>query len=164
MNYRYEVALGKMLDEKRFTGENPAPYLRNVDVQWARINTNDLPKMDFLGEDLTRYALESGDLLVCEGGEVGRAAIWEGQLSNCYYQKALHRVRPRDLKCDTNQFLFFVFYAAATLGLFTGSEAKATIAHLTAETLRRNQFAFSLREEQEAIAEFLQIEIAKFDA
>ncbi|MFO1177651.1 MAG: restriction endonuclease subunit S [Ottowia sp.] len=60
VNYRYEVLLGKMLDEKRITGRHLAPYLRNVDVQWDCINTEDLPQMDFSGDDIQRYRLTSG--------------------------------------------------------------------------------------------------------
>jgi type I restriction enzyme S subunit len=88
LNFRYEVALGKMLDDKQITGEHPGPYVRNVDVQWGSINSIDLPVMDFPGEDAERYSLRVGDLLVCEGGEVGRAAVWMGQLEPCFYQKA----------------------------------------------------------------------------
>lgn len=163
LNYRYEIALGKMLDEKRFTGKHSAPYLRNTDVQWGRINVVDLPEMDFADDELARYGLSVGDLLVCEGGEVGRAAIWSGDLEPCFYQKALHRIRPRCPERDSTQFLFFVFYAFATLGLFAGSEGKATISHLTAETLRRYRFTFPPLPEQSAIAAFLDEQTAKFD-
>lgn len=151
LSYRYEIALGKMLDEKRVTGEHLAPYLRNVDVQWGHINIESLPEMDFKGDDLSRYSLRTGDLLVCEGGEVGRAAIWRGALQECYYQKALHRLRPRSTK-DSTEFLYYVFHTAANLGLFAGSEGRSTIAHLTAETLRRYRFAFPPQPEQTSIA------------
>jgi type I restriction enzyme S subunit len=164
LNYRYEVALGKMLDEKRISGRHLFPYLRNVDVQWGRVNIDDLPVMDFEGADLVRYALRPGDLLVCEGGEVGRAAVWEGQLKNCFYQKALHRLRPRDENNDFVRYLFYVLLAAAKLGVFVGSEGKSTIAHLTAEVLRRYQFGFPSVAEQFAIAAFLDRETAKMDA
>ena len=65
---RYDVALGKMLDAKRVTGESPGYYLRNVDVQWDAVNTFGLPEMDFALSERGRYALRRGDLLVCEGG------------------------------------------------------------------------------------------------
>jgi len=142
INHRYEVELGKMLDEKRITGEYLAPYLRNVDVQWGRINTTDLPKMDFQDGDLDRYSLRPGDLLVCEGGEVGRAAVWGGELSQCFYQKALHRLRPRVSSTDLPTFALYLFYAAAKQGVFTGGEGRSTIAHLTAEALRRYRFPY----------------------
>jgi type I restriction enzyme S subunit len=87
---RFEVQLGKMLDEKKIKGTHLAPYLRNVDVQWGSINTTDLPEMDFDDDDRHRYSLQAGDLLVCEGGEIGRCAIWDSAYAECYYQKALH--------------------------------------------------------------------------
>ncbi len=164
LSYRYDVALGKMLDEKRITGEHLAPYLRNVDVQWGRININDLPEMDFHSGEAARYGLAIGDLLVCEGGEVGRAAIWEGALSECYYQKALHRVRPHDKHSDVPNFLFYVLAAAASRSIFEQSEGKSTISHLTAEAFRRYRFPFPSRLEQISIATFLDRETAKIDA
>lgn len=164
LNYRYEVELGKMLDEKRITGNHLAPYLRNTDVQWSRINVEDLPQMDFANGDLERYSLKRGDLLVCEGGEVGRAAIWDAPLAECYYQKALHRIRARDSSCDSARFLSSIFAAVAALGVFSGSGGKSTIAHLPAETLRRYRFPFPPLPEQEAITAFLDRETGKIDA
>ena len=75
VGFRYSVKLGKMLDEKQITGQHLKPYLRNVDVQWDSINTEDLPMMDFPFDQQERFRLVIGDLLVCEGGEIGRAAI-----------------------------------------------------------------------------------------
>lgn len=163
LSYRYEVALGKMLDEKKYTGEHPAPYLRNVDVQWGRINTDDLPQMDFKDDDLERYSLKPGDLLVCEGGEVGRAAVWAGQLAECYYQKALHRLRAKCEKNDLASFFFYTLNTAAKLEVFSGAQGKSTIAHLTAEAFRRYLFAFPPRSEQLLIQSFLTREITKLD-
>lgn len=164
LNYRYEVLLGKMLDEKRITGLHLAPYLRNVDVQWDQINVEDLPQMDFSGDDVERYSLRMGDLLVCEGGEVGRAAIWMGEIAECYYQKALHRLRPRKPGHDASRFQFYLLQMAAKLDVFTGGEGKSTIAHLTAEALRRYRFAYPPFDEQQRIVAFLDGEIGKFDA
>ena len=164
VGYRYEVLLGKMLDERRITGEHLAPYLRNVDVQWDRINTENLPEMDFSGNDLVRYALMPGDLLVCEGGEVGRAAIWRGDLAECYYQKALHRLRCWNRSEDVPRFMLYLLRAASSLNVFTASEGKSTIAHLTAETLRGYRFAFPPFREQVQIVDFLDRETRKIDA
>ena len=162
--HRYEVVLGKMLDEKQITGDHLAPYLRNVDVQWDRIDTDDLPQMDFAGAHLDRFRLAVGDLLVCEGGEVGRAAIWQGELSECYYQKALHRLRPRSDGADHSRFMFYLLKMAADRGVFAASGGKSTIAHLTAEGLRRHRFAFPSTQVQVDVARFLDHETAKIDA
>lgn len=159
LRYRYTVELGKMLDQRRVTGQQLAPYLRNTDVQWDSINVLDLPEMDFDGEDRVRYQLQKGDLIVCEGGEVGRAAIWNGELEECYYQKALHRIRPRDTSKDDPRFLFYALMDAASRGRFTAGAEKATIAHLPADTLRRYLFTFPNIQEQQAIVAHLENEL-----
>lgn len=164
LGLRYRVDLGKMLDAKQITGRHLAPYLRNTDVQWGHIRTADLPEMDFDPEDRLRFGLRAGDLLVCEGGEVGRCAVWEGQIGECYYQKALHRVRPTQPEIDTSAFLFWVLHAAAASGSFAAGESKATIAHLPADAFRKYRFPFPPRSEQCAVVAFLDRESARIDA
>ena len=159
---RYEVELGKMLDSRRFTGESSGKYLRNVDVQWDVVNVDDLPEMDFAPSERSRYRLRPGDLLVCEGGEVGRAAIWNGELDECYYQKALHRVRPRS-QSETSRFFLFLMRALATRGVFTAGGNPNTIDHLTAVRFRHYRLPFPPSGEQRAIVRFLDRETAKID-
>ena len=158
LRLRYSVKLGKMLDAKRITGTSLMPYLRNTDVQWGRINTEDLPEMDISPEEQDRYTVRTGDLLVCEGGEVGRAAIWE-QSQVMGYQKALHRLRPVDGDRDRPRFLFYVLRAIADLGLFKADGSESTIAHLTAEKLRRLRVPFPPVHEQKAIVRQLDREL-----
>jgi type I restriction enzyme S subunit len=162
--HRYEVQLGRMLNEGRARGEDLRCYLRVADVQWGRINTEDLPLMNFPPEVRKRYRLRPGDLLINEGGSyVGRSAIWRGELSECYYQKALHRLRPRNDRADITDFFYFVMEQATQIGVFIAGGNQTTIDHLTAEQLRRNRFAFPPREEQVAIAEFLTEQTAKIE-
>jgi len=160
---RYEVALGKMLDAKRFTGEFLGRYLRNIDVQWDNINTEDLPEMDFAPWERERYLLYPGDLLVCEGGEVGRTAIWRGEINECYYQKAIHRVRPRS-NADSPRFFYYLMYALAKRGVFVAGGNPNTIGHLTAVQLRHYRLPFAPPKEQPVITKFLDRETAKTDA
>ena len=160
---RYEVALGKMLDAKRVTGESSGKYLRNVDVQWDAVNIDGLPVMDFPPSDRNRYLLRRGDLLVCEGGEVGRTAIWGGELDECFYQKAIHRVRSWSA-CDIPRFFYFLMYAMAKRGVFTAGGNPNTIDHLTAVQLRRYRVPIPATSEQRAIVAFLDRETAKIDA
>lgn len=154
---RYEVQLGKMLDASRITGRHLAPYLRNVDVQWGRINVENLPEMDFSPADRMKFSLRRGDLLVCEGGEVGRAAIWNGELDTCFYQKALHRLRPRSNR-DKPIFMLYMLFNASSQGVFAAQGGLTTIDHLPAETLRRYRFAFPPVEEQIAIVSLIEDE------
>ena len=86
------MSLGKMLDAKTQTGEHPVAYLRNINVRWFRFDLGDLAVMDIAPVELERVSLNDGDLVVCEGGEPGRCAVWRGP--SAAIQKALHRVRP----------------------------------------------------------------------
>ena len=160
---RYEVALGKMLDAKRVTGESSGTYLRNVDVQWDTINVENLPEMDFAPSERNRYLLRPRDLLVCEGGEVGRSAIWDGELDECFYQKAIHRVRPWT-DSGNPRFFYFLMHALAERGVFTAGGNPNTINHLTAVQLRHYRMPFPASSEQRTIAAFLDRETAKIDA
>ncbi len=127
---RYDAVLGKMLDETRMVRESLVPYLRNIDVQWDHINTTDLPEMDIAPSDYERFTVREGDLLVCEGGEVGRCSIWKSQLPLCGFQKAIHRLRPRSSR-DIPRFLFYVFRCVASYGAFIAGSNPNTIPHLT---------------------------------
>jgi len=162
LRMRYTVELGKMLDAKKNTGRHSIPYLRNRDVQWDRVLTADLPVMDITPEEIDRYTVQAGDLLVCEGGQVGRSAFWNEQLPVCGFQKALHRVRRLDSGNDYPRFLFYQMQLVAGLGVFNADGNENTIAHLTCEKLRSHRFAFPSLDEQTAIAKFLDAELQHF--
>ena len=70
-----EVKLGKMLDQAKHQHGERLPYARNVSVRWGTIDTHDLPEMYFEDDELERFGLQARDVLVCEGGEPGRAAV-----------------------------------------------------------------------------------------
>lgn len=150
---RYTVELGKMLSESKITGEHLVRYLRNIDVQWNSISFEDLPEMDILPAEYHRYTIRTGDLLVCEGGEVGRSAIvgdFDGVIG---YQKALHRFRR--LRDDEDQrYMCFVLEWAAQASVFNAG-GTSTIAHLTGEQLRKYRFPKPPKNEQSLIVDYL---------
>ena len=154
IGYRYEILLGKMLDDKKISGNYLGSYLRNTDVQWNGINVDNLPKMDFRPEERERYSVKKGDLLVCEGGEIGRCSIWNSDYS-CFYQKALHRLRPYSVSKDSVEYMRYLLNDAVHQERFISGAGKATIAHLPAETFRRYRFAFPSLCEQLRIVHYL---------
>ena len=162
LRMRYRVELGKMLDAKRITGRHSIPYLRNRDVQWDTVLTDDLPVMDIPPSEIARYTVKRGDLLVCEGGQVGRSAFWDEQLPVCGFQKALHRVRCLDGRRDYVRFFFYQMHLATGRGVFSADGNENTIAHLTCENLRRHRFAFPPFAEQAAVADRLDGEVRRF--
>lgn len=162
LNSRYEILLGKMLDEKRLTKTALVPYLRNIDVQWDRVNTEDLHEMDIAPSEYERFSLSPGDLLVCEGGDIGRTATWRGEMALCAYQKAVHRVRPRSV-AEHPRYLFYTMVAVHGRGVFLAEGNPNTIPHLTGEKFRRYRFPQPPYQEQVAIADYLDRMTPKMD-
>lgn len=149
------VQLGKMLSDKARGGSDPVPYLRNANVQWRRFDLRSLLTMDYTSDELAKFDLRAGDLLVCEGGEVGRCAIWEGQLARCSFQKALHRVRPIDDRLRV-EYLQECLFALAQRGALSQSTSQATIAHLTKERLEGLTVPLPDSRSQQVFARFYQ--------
>ena len=81
-----------MLDKGKNKGM-PRRYLRNVNVRWFDFDLSDVLRMRFEDSELAEFDLQSGDVLICEGGEPGRAAVWDSREEGIYFQKAIHRVR-----------------------------------------------------------------------
>jgi type I restriction enzyme S subunit len=127
--------LGKMLDPRFKTGVGSTPYLRNANVQWDRLDLSEVYQMDFRDEERAEFALESGDIFVCEGGDIGKAAIWNNEIPGCCYQKALHRVR-----CDRERtlprFVLHHLFWAANEGHWLELKTQTTIPHLTGVKLK----------------------------
>lgn len=163
---RFTVQLGKMLDSSREDGSRGYPYLRNANVHWGRLDLADVKTMVLSSADRARYRLSHGDLLVCEGGAninvVGKSAIWRGELSECYYQKALHRVRPCRAR-ESSEFLMYALWSAFAHGVFIAGANASTVFHLTAEKLRAHRFAFPPAPEQLRIAEYLERHTSSLD-
>ncbi|RGG95107.1 restriction endonuclease subunit S [Coprococcus sp. AF16-22] len=147
--------LGKMLDAKHQIGTCKYPYLANFNVQWFRFELGNLNEMDFNEKDREEFCLEDGDLLVCEGGEIGRCAVWHNQVKKCYFQKALHRVR-----CNQNiilpDYLSWWFKYNCENGGFAAIEgAKATISHLTGAKMKMLDVTVPPIELQEQFVDFI---------
>jgi type I restriction enzyme, S subunit len=134
-----ESRLGKMLDAKRETGQHSRAYLRNYNVQWGRLDLSSLLTMDFDPRERQEFRLVDGDVLICEGGAgVGQTAVWRNELPECYFQKSLHRVRPRPDKA-TSEYISFLMKEMIQSGGILGSISSATIPHLTGEKLKSVQ-------------------------
>lgn len=139
--------LGKTLDQAKNTGDLH-PYLRSVNIRWDEVDLSDVNQMRFEPEEMDRYTITKGDLLICEGGDVGRSAIWISD-NDILYQNALHRVRfwgginPR----------FFMYYMMfyESKGIIKDICKGVTIKHLTGNVLNSIPFALPPVDEQIAI-------------
>ena len=156
--------LGKMLDAKQQTGESSFPYLANFNVQWFRFDLTSLNQMDFDEEDRVEFELKEGDLLVCEGGEIGRCAVWHNEMQPCYFQKALHRVRCNTEVINPNYMAWWFKYNCDHNGFAAIEGAKATIAHLPGAKLKLLRVTTPPIELQNEFAAFIeQIDKSKFE-
>jgi type I restriction enzyme S subunit len=140
--------LGKMLDKAKNKG-TPRPYLRNLNVRWFGFDLTDIQYMRVMDEELDNVSVRAGDLVVCEGGEPGRAAIWDKPGESMVIQKALHRVRPA--VGISPWYLAYRLAADASAGVleeyFTGS----TIKHFTGQSLGSYIFPLPPTSEQRRI-------------
>ena len=145
----YESVLGKMLDKQKNTGVDQ-DYLGNINVRWGYFDLNNLKQMKIEETEESRYSLNQGDLVVCEGGEPGRCAIWKGENGVIFIQKALHRIRFTESYLPTFAY-YYLTYAVPlerVVKHFTGT----TIKHLTSTGLGKVQFPIcSLAEQQEIV-------------
>jgi type I restriction enzyme, S subunit len=133
----FDMKLGKMLSAKNYTGKNLKKYLRNVNVKWGKIDISDLNEMDFEEKELDIYRLKKGDILVCEGGEVGRTAIFNEEVENCYYQNALHRLRVKSKEKIEPYFFEKYMELSVAKGLIRKEIISVTIQHFALEKFRK---------------------------
>lgn len=140
-----EMRLGKMLDKAKNVGK-PTRYLRNLNVRWFAFDLSDLAQMRVTSEERPELSIKDGDLLVCEGGEPGRCAVWNMGSTEIVFQKAIHRVRLGDAVLP--QWVAFNLKNDADSGVlqeyFTGS----TIKHLTGRSLESYALSVPSADEQ----------------
>jgi type I restriction enzyme S subunit len=154
--------LGKMLSAKARGGANPVPYLRNQNVQWGRIELDNLREMAFSEAEVAKFSLQNGDLVMCEGGEPGRCAIWESD-GTMLFQKALHRIRPGSRVLA--EWLFYYFRWLAAAGGFVPYTSGIGIRHLPQEDLRLVPVPIPpLNEQARIVKAFASIEAALKEA
>ena len=163
VKYGYQVTLGKMLQStpKSFHDELK-PYLKAQNIQPIGISVNQVEEMWFSADERKKLLLVKDDVLVSEGGDVGRSAIWNAEIEECYIQNAINRVRPKSNN-SSKLFLYWIGFLKSTdfINIICN---KATIAHYTAEKLETSPLVLPSSDEQTQIANFLDRETAKIDS
>ena len=148
-----ESLLGKTLDKSKDKGV-PKEYLCAINVQWGRFDFSIL-KSFLIGEnEFQRYSVKQGDLMVCEGGDVGRCAIWEENEREMYYQNALHRIR-----CEygiSNYFLQYALWYYKLNGTIDYLCKGVTIKHFTQTTMSKLAIPLPPSNEQKRIVDEIQ--------
>src|SRR5262245_11314660 len=127
---------GKQVSKKNRLGTNQRQFLRPKTVLRGPLDLTELDHMNFTEAEEGRLALKLGDLLVCEGGDIGRTAIWQNKIAGCYYQNHLHRARLRDsAQADSYFVLFWLWYAFEVGSVYFGRGNVTTIPNLSQSKL-----------------------------
>lgn len=131
----FEIGAGKTMSSAARDGAEKTPFLRTSNVLWDEIDLTKVDKMAIPPRELSGKLLRPGDLLVCEGGEIGRAAIWNGEQDVMSFQNHLHRLRPLADDVDPRFYVYFLQCGFTQLGIFEGAGNKTTIPNLSRNRL-----------------------------
>lgn len=156
-----DITLGKMLTPEDKGDYILKPYLRAQNLQWYKPDVNDVNEMWFSEYELKQYRVFKNDLLVSEGGEVGRTCIWNNELPEVYFQNSVNRVKVNHN--SSPNFYLFQFVLMGFCGHFNAIVNKVSIAHLTKEKLKEVIFINPPLPEQTAIANYLDHKTTKID-
>ena len=162
VKYGFNVTLGKMLQKtKQSFSDELKPYLKAQNIQPNGIDLDIVDKMWFSSDEKKKLKLNINDVLVSEGGDVGRAVIWKAELEECYIQNAINRARP--LSNNSSSFFYYWMVFLKSSDYINIICNKATIAHYTAEKLECTPIFLPDEKQQEIISIFLNDETAKID-
>ena len=140
--------LGETLDANKNKGL-PYPYLCAANIGMGYFNLSNVKEILLDDSELEKYLVRKGDLLICEGGDSGRCAIWESE-DPIYYQNALHRVRFND---DIhNKFIMYYLHYYKKVGIIDKLSHGQTIKHFTQKGLSKLSFRMPTISEQKGIA------------
>ena len=131
----FEIGAGKTMSAAARNGPDKTPFLRTSNVFWDEIDISSVDEMSIPERELSNKLLRSGDMLVCEGGEIGRSAIWNGEVETMSFQNHLHRLRPVGEGVEPRFYVYFLQSAFTQLGIFEGAGNKTTIPNLSRSRL-----------------------------
>ncbi|MBF0336523.1 MAG: restriction endonuclease subunit S, partial [Nitrospirae bacterium] len=156
-----DIVLGKMLTPEDKGGYLLKSYLRAQNITWEYVDTTDIKEMWFSKQELKQYLIKKNDLLISEGGEVGRTAIWNDEIDECYIQNSVHKVK---INHPSNpRYYLYHSEAYGKGGYYETQVNKVSIGHLTREKLKDIRFLFPLKDEQTAIASYLDRKTQQID-
>lgn len=161
LKYIAQIVLGKMLQSNSSGNDYLRPYLRSANIQWEKVDISDIKEMWFSKNEMKSYLVNSKDILVSEGGEVGRSCIWNDEIKECYIQNSVHKIT-----CNQEYdpfYIYYQFYIMASKGLFESIVNRVSIGHLTREKLTNIKFIIPPLNEQAQIVSLLQQESEKID-
>ena len=151
----FEIGSGKTMSAAARNGADKTPFLRTSNVLWDDIDLSSVDEMSIPEHELPAKLLWPGDLLVCEGGEIGRAAIWGGEVEPMSFQNHVHRLRPIVEKVAPRFYVYFLQSGFTQLGIYEGAGNRTTIPNLSRSRLAGLHVPQPSLAEQHAISSVL---------
>lgn len=133
----FDIGAGKTMSSKVREGDELTPFLRTSNVFWSELDLTKIDEMPMSGKDRAQKGLMPGDLLVCEGGAIGRSAVWNGEIENISFQNHLHRLRRKSEEVDPAFYALFLEAGFTQLGIFGGAGNNTTIPNLSRSRLEQ---------------------------
>jgi type I restriction enzyme S subunit len=138
--------------------------VRAANITWEGWDLSDVKKMNFDKRDFEKFRLQPGDVLINEGSgsadEVGKPAIWNGEIRNCCFQNTLIAVRPL---AATSEYLYFVLLNAALSKAFVDETRGVNIHHIGRAGLAQYVIPLPPREEQQEIVRRIKAAFGQVD-
>ena len=160
LKYFGQVTLGKMLTPKDKGNYHFRPYLRSKNIQVEKVDISDVKEMWFSDKELIQLRLKNEDILLNEGGDVGRTCIWKNQIEECYIQNSVNRLRFKD---DIPKYFLHLSTLYYSVGYYDSIVNRVSIPHLTKQKLESVLFIKPTISEQTQIVEYLDEQTQKID-
>jgi type I restriction enzyme S subunit len=160
-----DVQLGRQRSPKNHVGPHMRPYLRSANVTWSGLDLSDVKEMNFDPAEADAFELQPGDLLLNEASgspnEVGKPAIWRGEIDGCCFQNTLLRARPHAVR---GPYLYWYCRSAALAGLFGEAGRGVNIRHLGKSALVSFPLPLPPWAEQDRIVAAIEEHLSRLDA
>ncbi len=140
------------------------PYLRVANVQDGYLDLETVATIEIPEDDLPRYALKSGDVLMNEGGDfdkLGRGHVWEGQIDPCITQNHVFAVRPQSVSSNWLNVITGSDYAQ--FYFVTRSKQSTNLASISSTNLMRLPVVLPPAAEQQSILSFVNARKARYE-
>ena len=155
------VVLGKMICNQNMGSMELKPYLKSKNIQWLKVDISSVDEMWFTKQEMEQYRLKKNDLVLSEGGEVGKTCIWNDELPECYIQNSAHKVT---LHSESNPFFYlYLFSHIGKQGGFDSIINRVSIGHLTKDKLLNIEVVKPILKEQTAIVAHIETQSVKID-
>jgi type I restriction enzyme S subunit len=153
-----DITLGKMVSPNLGENDNYYPYLKASSIQpKGNLVLDEEIRMPFTTREIEKLSIKQGDVLVVEGGSIGRTAYFSDDLPGWGFQNSLNRVRVKNQ--GYGRYASYIIEAARISGVFDAITSVSTIAHLTAEKLEQVRIVWPPYEDQVSISEDLHHEL-----